>query len=236
MPLAHIRYVICHYFTLHTGCNYVIITYMVITYYGGYFLKITQGDLTIAVNPFGKDGDYKLVRFGSDIALVSANDKNMNGVENLEYAGRKPFVISGPGEYEVKGVAVSGFLAPKPYGKNSLLNTIYSVQLEDISICITGPLSSIDFSANLYEGIGKVDILFVPISGDGVLKTTEAEKLANQLDASIIIPVAYNDKQLTDFKKELSAEGILPLDKLTIKKKDLLGKEAEVVILESAVK
>lgn len=209
---------------------------MVITYYGGYFLKITQGDLTIAVNPFGKDGDYKPVRFGSDIALVSVNDKNLNGVENLEYGERKPFVVSGPGEYEIKGVAISGFQAPKPYGKNNLLNTIYSMQLEDISICITGPLSSIDFSPSLYEGIGKVDILFVPISGDDVLKPTEAEKLANQLDASIIIPVAYDDKQLLAFKKEMSAEGTLPLDKLTIKKKDLVGKEAEVIILESALK
>lgn len=209
---------------------------MVITYYGGYFIKITQGDLTIAVNPFGKDSDYKPVRFGSDIALVSVNDSNMNGVDNLEYGDRKPFVVSGPGEYEIKSVAISGFLAPKPFGKNNLLNTIYSVQLEDISLCFVGPLTSIDFTAGLYEGIGKVDILFVPISGDGVLKPSEAEKLASQLDASIIIPVAYDDKQLMTFKKEMSAEGVLPLEKLTIKKKDLAGKEAEVVILESALR
>jgi L-ascorbate metabolism protein UlaG (beta-lactamase superfamily) len=209
---------------------------MVITYYGGYFLKITQGDLTIAVNPFGKDSDYKPVRFGSDIALISVNDKNMNGIENLEYGERKPFVVSGPGEYEIKGVAISGFQSPKPYGKDNLLNTIYSMQLEDISLCFVGPLTSIDFSAALYEGIGKVDILFVPISGDGVLKPTEAEKLANQLDVSIIIPIAYDDKQLLAFKKEMSAEDVIPLDKLSIKKKDLAGKEAEVVILESALK
>ncbi len=209
---------------------------MVITYYGGYFVKITQGDLTIAVNPFGKDSDYKPVRFGSDLALVSVNDKNMNGVDNLEYGERKPFVVSGPGEYEIKGVAISGFPAPKPYGKNNLLNTIYSVQLEDISLCFLGPVSSIDFSASLYEGIGKVDILFVPISSGDVLKPSEAEKIAIQLDASIVIPVAYDDKDLVAFKKEMSAEGVLPLEKLTIKKKDLAGKEAEVVILEPALR
>ena len=209
---------------------------MVITYYGGQFVKITQGDLTIAVNPFSKEGDFKPVRFGSDIALVSANHPNMNGVENLEYAGRKPFVISGPGEYEIHEVAISGFLAPKPYGKNGLLNTIYSVQLEDINLCFLGAMVSPELPASIYEGIGKVDILFVPVRGGDVLSPAEAEKVATQLDASIIIPVTYDDKQLMAFKKEMSAEGILPVEKLTIKKKDLVGKEGEVVILESSLK
>jgi hypothetical protein len=209
---------------------------MVITYYGGHFLKITQGDLTIAINPFGKDGDFKPQRFGSDIALISANDPNMNGVENLEYGDRKPFVVSGPGEYEIRDVAISGFLSPKPFGKNGLLNTIYSVQLEEVSLCFLGALSSPELSAELYEGIGKVDILFVPIGGGDVLSPSDAEKVAVQLDASIIVPLAYDDKHLVAFRKEMSAEGVLPIDKLTIKKKDLSGKEGEVVILEPAFK
>lgn len=207
---------------------------MVITYFGGHFLKITQGDLTIAINPFGKDGDFKPQRFGSDIALVSANDPNMNGVENLEYGDRKPFVVSGPGEYEIRDVAISGFLAPKGYGKHGLLNTIYSIQLEDVSLCILGALSSPEFPADLYEGIGKVDILFVPIGDGDLLSPSDAEKIAVQLDASIVVPLAYDDKHLSAFKKEMSAEGVLPIDKLTIKKKDVAGKESEVVILEPA--
>ncbi len=207
---------------------------MVITYFGGHFFKITQGDLAIAVNPFGKDGAYKPVRFGTDIALVSVDDADMNGVENLEYGDRKPFVVHGPGEYEIKEVAISGFLSPKPYGKLGLLNTIYSVQLEDISLCFLGALSSPELSAELYEGIGKVDILFVPIGGGDLLTPADAEKVAVQLDASIVVPVCYDDKHLSAFKKEMSAEGVLPIDKITIKKKDLAGKEGELVILEPA--
>lgn len=207
---------------------------MVITYLGGHFFKITQGDLTIAVNPFGKDGQYKPVRFGSDIAIVSVNDGDMNGVENLEYGDRKPFVVHGPGEYEIKEVAISGFLAPRPYGSKGLLNTIYSIQLEDVSLCFLGALSVPELSPELYEGIGKVDILFAPIGGGDLLSPSDAEKVAVQLDASLVVPVCYNDKQLTAFKKEMSAEGVLPVDKLTIKKKDIVGKEGEVVIIEPA--
>ncbi|HXK38016.1 MAG TPA: MBL fold metallo-hydrolase [Candidatus Paceibacterota bacterium] len=207
---------------------------MVITYHGGHFVKITQGDLTIAINPFSKDGDFKPLRFGSDIALISANDPNMNGVENLEYGDRKPFVVSGPGEYEIRDVAISGFLAPKGFGPKGLLNTIYTVRIEDLTLCFLGALSSAELTAELYEGIGNVDVLFAPIGGGDLLSPADAEKVAVQLDAAVVIPVAWDDKHLAAFKKEMSAEGVLPVDKLTIKKKDVVGKEGEVIILDPA--
>jgi len=45
-------------------------------------------------------------RAGADIALVSLDNKDFNGVENAAFGERQPFVIQGPGEYEVKGVVV----------------------------------------------------------------------------------------------------------------------------------
>src|SRR6185437_16670040 len=102
---------------------------MVISYLGGMSVKITQGDLTLAFNPPSKDSKLKTAKFGADIALVSLDHEDFNGVENAAFGEREPFVIEGPGEYEVKGVAVRGFGSDTEYGGKGI-NTIYSVALE----------------------------------------------------------------------------------------------------------
>lgn len=209
---------------------------MIITYHGGQFIKIAQGDTVIAANPFGKQSVFKPIRFGARIGLVSMNHPDMNGVENLSHGEKVPFVISGPGEYEIGGITVSGYQSPKPVGKDGLLNTIYTVELEGIRICLLGALPSVELSSELLEGIGEVDILVVPISGGDVLSPADAGKIAVMLDAKLVIPVGYagsSDKQLKAFLKEAGAEDAKELDKLTLKKKDLEGKEGEVILLEA---
>ena len=213
-----------------------ILAGMIITYHGGQFIKISQGDTVIAANPFGKDSAYKSIRFGARIGLISVNHPDYNGVENLTHGEKVPFVISSPGEYEIGGIAISGFLAQKPFGQDGLLNTIYSLELEGIRLCILGALSSPELTSEQIEGIGEVDILFVPISGGDLLTPSDAEKIAVSLSAKLVIPLAWtdtNDKHLKLFLKEAGGEGVKPVDKLTLKRKDLEGKEGEVVLLEA---
>ncbi len=86
------------------------------------------------------------------------------------------------------------------------------------------------------ESIEDIDILFLPIGGDGVLDPAAAEKLSVALEPKIIIPMHYGevgiDGALKKFLKEAGEENIKPIEKLTIKKKDLEGKKGEVVVLE----
>ncbi len=75
------------------------------------------------------------------------------------------------------------------------------------------------------------DVLIVPVGGEGTLSAAEAEKLAVKLEAKIVIPILYEDKSLKTFLKEAGADGTKPVDKLTIKPRDLVGKKNEVVVL-----
>jgi L-ascorbate metabolism protein UlaG (beta-lactamase superfamily) len=205
---------------------------MVITYQGGECFKITQGDLTLAFNPPSKDSQFKTVKFGSDIVLVSQNHEDFNGIENTTFGEREPFVITGPGEYEVKGIAVRGFGSPSTYGGEHL-NTIYSVVLEGTNLCFLGSQSNVALPATAKQELDDIDILFLPIGGDGVLDKAGAYKLAVGLEPKAIIPMHYTQESLKAFLKEAGAEGVKPIEKLTTKKKDLDGKEAEVIVLES---
>jgi hypothetical protein len=211
---------------------------MVISYLGGECIKVTQGDLTLAFNPPSKDSSLKMSKFGADIALVSLDNEDFNGTENAAFGEREPFVISGPGEYEVKGVAVRGFGSETSYGMGAGkgINTIYSVALEGMNLCFLGALGTATLPPAAKQELDDIDILFVPIGGDGVLGYEEAYKLALQLGPKAVIPMHYGDiggkDALKAFLKE-AGETVTAQDKLTIKKKDLEGKEGEIIVLSA---
>lgn len=208
---------------------------MIINYLGGQFVKIQFGDTILAFNPISKDSKLKASKFGADIVLSSINHIDMNGVDQVMFGDKKPFAISGPGEYEVKGVFIKGFGSESNYDGEKKINTIYTVSLEGMNICFLGALNTSELPKEADEAIDEVDILFVPISGDGVLDAAKAYKLAVSIGPKIIIPINYGDSgdkdALKKFLKE-AGENPKPEPKLTLKKKDLEGKEADVVVLE----
>ncbi|MFA6404466.1 MAG: MBL fold metallo-hydrolase [Candidatus Paceibacterota bacterium] len=212
---------------------------MIITYLGGEFVKVQFGDTTIALNPISKESNLKTSKFGASIVLSSINHPDTNGVDQVTFGEKKPFVINGPGEYEVGGVFVKGFKSLSNFdygGQTSVrINTIFTVTLEGMNICYLGAINQIELPIEADEAIDDVDILFVPIGGDGVLDAVKAYKLAIEIGPKIIIPIHYGDignpNALKIFLKE-AGENPSPMSKLTLKKKDLDGKEAEVVVLE----
>jgi L-ascorbate metabolism protein UlaG (beta-lactamase superfamily) len=210
---------------------------MVITFNGGQCFKVSFGDTTIATNPPSKDSSLKPVKFGADIVLASLNHPDMNGVDALTYGDKKPFIISGPGEYEVRGVIIKGFPTTSTYGGVERINTTYVFMLEGMKLCFLGAHDSKVLPLELKEQTDEIDILFVPIGGDGVMSPSDAHELAVGLEPRIIIPMHYGEvgikNALSVFLKEEGQEGVKPQEKFTIKPKDLEAKSNEVVILAS---
>lgn len=204
---------------------------MIITYHGVGCFKVQFGDTIIAVNPISKDSKQKTVKFGADIALVSVNEVDHNGVENSAHGERTPFAIQGPGEYEIKGVFIKGFPAITSYGGTERINTIYHVALEGMNLCFLGALGSGELKSETTEALDNIDILFAPIGGVGVLNPAQAYKLAVNFEPKIIIPTHFDEATLKTFLKEAGSAAKDHLDKLTLKKKDLEGKEGEIVVL-----
>lgn len=210
---------------------------MIITHHGADFFKVTFGDTTIAINPISKDSKIKQTRFGSDITLISLNSPEHNGSDTTSRGDKESFIINGPGEYEVKGVFIRGFLSKSNYGGSESINTIYTVNLEGMNLCFLGALSDEKISSKVMEEIDGVDILIVPIGGGDVLSANTAHKLALQFEPKIIIPSHYEEigekNALNTFLKEAGEEKVEAVEKLTIKKKDLEGKEGDVVVLQA---
>src|SRR6185503_7774186 len=92
-----------------------------------------------------------------------------------------------------KEVFIKGFGSDSQYGGSKKINTIYTVTLEGINLCFLGALSAKEISNEILEELDEIDILFVPIGGEGVLDAAHAYKLAVQLEPKLIIPMHYGD-------------------------------------------
>ncbi len=209
---------------------------MVISYGRAEAIKVVFGDTTLAFNPISKKSKLKATSFGADIALISINHPDMNGSEQVSRGDKQAFVVDGPGEYEVGGVTIKGIQSKSSYDGDKL-NTVYMVTLEGMRLCFLGAMGSNELSTELKEALENIDILFVPIGGDGVFSPSDAHQMAVKLEAHIVIPIHYGEigkkDALKTFLKEEGHEGIKTIDKLSVKRKDVESKEGEVIVLSS---
>lgn len=204
---------------------------MIISYYGNHYLKISQGDTVLSVNPPSKDSKRKekTPRFGAAIVLSSNHHPDYSGSEQNSYGDQSPLVIDGPGDYESKEILIKGFGTKTILDKKEYINTTYSVVMEGISMCILGPLGE-TFKAEQKGQIGSTEILFVSLRED-TLTPAELYKLSVSFEPNIIIPVDYTDKTLAVFLKEAGNTKPETVDKLTLKKKDIYARQGEIILI-----
>ncbi len=211
-----------------------IIFRMIITNFGRQHFKLQVGDLTVAINPVSKEGKGKVAKYGADITLITTNHPDYNGSEQTEHGEKVPFVISSPGEYEVKEIFIKGFgtTTTLPEGKkeNKYQNTSYVFTIDSMRVTFLGAINHM-LDPEHKEIIDETDILFVPVGSDTfLLNPYDAHKLAVSLEPKLIIPMDYDERSLPVFLKEAGAEKVEPVEKLTIKKKDIDGKVSEIVL------
>ncbi len=202
---------------------------MIISYYGGHYLKISQGDTVLSVNPPSKSSKQKVPRFGASLVLCSNHYPDYYSTEQNTYGEQVPLIIEGPGDYESKEILIKGIATKTTLDKKEYINTVYSLLMEGVNICILGPLGE-SLKASDKGRIDSPEILFISLRED-TLSPSELYKLAVSFEANIIIPVDYSEKTLTAFLKEAGNMSPEKVDKLTLKKKDIFGKQTEIILI-----
>lgn len=106
--------------------------------------------------------------------------------------------IEGPGEYEVGDVAIRGIRATRHLDTSAdePVGTIYRLEVGDMRIAVLGNVVP-KLSEEQLEGIGVVDIVIVPIGGNGyTLDAVGAVTVVRQIDPRVVIPVHYADSAI----------------------------------------
>jgi len=206
---------------------------MIITYFGKRFLKLQYGDTVIGINPPTKESPWskKTSTFGADIAISTSSDPDNGGASLLTYGDREPFVVDGPGSYEAKGIFISGGFMAEVKGRRE---NAFSLTLEGMTIAVLGQTDSLQLPNETKELLMHPDILILPL--DGIMTPKDSYKLAMTLEPMIIVPVDYEDDVLKQFIKEAGADKPEVMDKLTLKRKDLEGKDGTIMLLSPQTK
>ncbi len=206
---------------------------MVIQKVGGFCFKISAGDTTIAINPPSSKSKHKVSKFGADIVLVSIPETDWNGVETATHNNKEPFVISGPGAYEVGSVLVSGFATESGYGDvvSEVGNTIYIIEMDGIRVLALGALASPKLSSDVRSELDDIGIVLVPIDGS-TLDPKEAHELVTSIEPNVVIPYAVGgEKDMLAFLKAEGQSALKPVDKFTVRAKELATMDGDVVVL-----
>jgi L-ascorbate metabolism protein UlaG (beta-lactamase superfamily) len=205
---------------------------MTISWFGLSSFKITSKDLTIISDPFGKASGLTSVRGAADVIICS--NPSLDWCNNFSSISGEPFLVNGPGEYDIKEAFIIGSAADN---KNLGKSTIYSIEVEGIRIAFLGPIKQSALTDEQREMLEGSDLVLVPIGGKDILDYEEASKIATKLEPFIIIPHSYkitglslNLDKLDKFLQEMGGKHEEE-EKLTLKKKDLVGEQTSVVVL-----
>ena len=115
--------------------------------------------------------------------------------------------IEGPGEYEIGDFAIRGISARRHIDDqdSEKLATIYRIEVGDVRIALLGNIDP-KLSEDQQEEIGVVDVLILPVGGNGLtLDATSAASIVRNVDPKIVIPVHYANDALT---YEVPQEGL----------------------------
>lgn len=208
---------------------------MQIQYFGLSSFKLSSKDVTSIIDPFSKESGLTPPRGAADLLILSEKDNELYSA-STGISG-EPFIIDGPGEFDVKDHTVTGIPVKTDDGR---VVTIYLIELEGIKILHMAHIKKLSLDKDEIEDLGSIDVLLVPVGGDSVLDYDEAAKAVNFIEPRIVVPMHYQTDGLKlklasaeKFLKELGGKEE-KLDKLSLKKKDLPAEDAptKVVILE----
>jgi L-ascorbate metabolism protein UlaG (beta-lactamase superfamily) len=197
-----------------------------------------DSQVSLVIDPFNESLGLRVPDLSADIVLLTHDHEDHN---NLKAVKGSPFVIDGPGEYEIKGVYIQGIPAfhDNNFGKERGRVTIYTIESEEMRICHLGDFGQKELFPEQVEDIGEVDVLFVPVGGNYTIGSQEAPKIIGQIEPKIVIPMHYllpkvNLKLdgLDKFLKAMGQKTLEPLSKLTVKKKDLTVDGTKIVVLK----
>lgn len=210
---------------------------MEINWYGySCFRLIERGMASVVTDPFDyREAGLNPLKLKADIVTVSRNLPVHNYVAAVK---PDPYVVSGPGEYEVGGIFITAIETNGGTREDPELRNILSViDIEGLTVAHLGAMRKTPSQAQV-EALGPVNIALVPVGGADVMTAAKAAEVINLLEPNIVIPMHYaipgakiNLDPLSKFLKEMGLSSIETEDSLKVAGKSSLPEETRVVIL-----
>ena len=209
---------------------------MDITWLGHSCFRIKGKEVTVITDPCHPSLGYSLSKLQADIVTLSHLHPGHCYTEAITGEFK---VINGPGEYELKGVFITGIATWHDAAKGEKMgkNTIYVLEMDGITLCHLGDLGHLPAS-ELIEDMGDIDVLFLPVGGVSTIGGSTAAEIVRRLTPKVVIPMHYKTAALAKelepvdkFLKEVGIKEQISQSKLSVSRSNL-PTGTQVVILD----
>jgi len=208
---------------------------MELQYYGANCITIANKQARIVIDDNLSELGAKSIAKPGDITLFTSAHGDPVATSKI--------VIDQPGEYEVSGVSIYGIPARAHIDEEKQKTaTMYKIILDDFRLLVTGHVYP-ELSEAQLEAIGMVDVMIVPVGGNGyTLDGIGALKLIKKVEPKLIIPTHFDVAGLTfavpqqSLEQALQALSMEPketVSKLKLKAGDL-GDATQLIVLEQS--
>ena len=213
---------------------------MEIVWYGlSCFRMKERGLATVVTDPYDTALGLPALKLTADVVTISHDSPGHNNFGGVKGERLR---VTGPGEYEVGGVFITGIsMAAKGQRKNGKVpNTLYVFEFEGLTVAHLGDLAYVPTQAQI-EDLGPVDVALVPVGGGEGLTPAEAAEVISLIEPSLVVPMQFKTGgekiklgQVAGFLSEMGIGKQEPQERLTVTKSGLSDQTQVVVLLRSA--
>ena len=212
---------------------------MEINWYGHSCFRLSErGKASVVTDPYDhKEIGYSSLKLKADIVTVSKDEAGHN---NLSAVKGSPYQITGPGEFEIGGVFITGIQTngKKKKKEDELRNNPFVIDYDGLTIPHLGELNRIPSQTEV-EALGHVNIALVPVGGESSINAEKASEVISLLEPNIVIPMHYQTPDvnvkldpLNKFLKEMGLVEVETLPILKVNNVSSLPEETRVIVLD----
>jgi L-ascorbate metabolism protein UlaG (beta-lactamase superfamily) len=210
---------------------------MEITWYGHSCFRLVERSMaSVVTDPYDtKSTGYEALKLKADIVTVSYDSPDYN---NLDAVKGGPHAITGPGEFEIGGVFITGIQTNGVKRSDELRNTLYVFDYNGLTIAHLGVLNRVPSQAEI-EALGPVHVALVPVGDAASLNAAKAAEVISLLEPRIVIPMQYATAgsilkldPLSKFLKEMGLGDVEKMPSIKVNSISSLPEETKVIVLE----
>ncbi len=187
--------------------------------------------------------DDNLTSLGAKGVIKDGDICLFTSSEHSAITAKAKLVIDMPGEYEASNISIVGLQTRAHMDEDSQKSAVmYKITWGETRLLVVGHVFP-KLSDDELESIGIVDMMFVPVGGNGyTLDATGALQLIKAVEPKLVVPTHYADKnlnyevpqaELSDALKTLGMEPKETLTKLQFKPAEV-SDTTQLVVLETS--
>jgi L-ascorbate metabolism protein UlaG (beta-lactamase superfamily) len=193
---------------------------------------------TVVCDPYDhREIGYEALKLRADIVTVS---HAMPGHSYVAGVKGEAYEITGPGEYEIGGVFITGVQTNggSKRSEDEVRNVLFVIDYNGVAVAHLGNLNRVPTQAEV-EVLGPVHIALVPVGGGGGLNAAKAAEVISLLEPNLVIPMHYHTPAskitldpISKFLKEMGLNEVASIPSLKVTSPSSLPEETRVTVLD----